>query len=267
MATPTPALFTLDGNLAVPTDFARGPWDPNALHGGPTSALLARAIERCPTGGVDLDVTRMTVELLRPVPVAPLAVEAAVVRPGRKVQLLEATMREAGTGTEVARARALRIRTASLALPEDPLLEVPGPPPGPESVASERSTMDDYEAFHNTGTEHRFVAGTFADAGPVTVWIRLQVPVIAGEAPSSLERVMAAADFGNGVSRVLSWETHLFINPDLTVHLLRPAVGEWVALEARTALGPSGHGIAESALYDERGLIGRAVQSVLVDRR
>jgi hypothetical protein len=266
MAATTPALFTIEGDLAVPTDFARGPWDPEALHGGPTSALLARAVERCLTDGVDLEVARMTVELLRPVPVAPLAVEAAVVRPGRKVQLVEATVRDAASGNEVARARALLIRAATVALPEDPMLAVDGPPIGPGTVAAERPIMDDYPAFHNTATELRYVAGTFADVGPVTVWIRLQVPVVEGEEPSPFERVMAAADFGNGVSRVLSWETHLFINPDLTVHLLRPAVGEWIALEARTALGPSGHGMAESALYDEVGLIGRAVQSVLVDR-
>ena len=96
--------------------------------------------------------------------------------------------------------------------------------PGPSAPGGEVSRFaDDYIAFHNHGVEHRFAAGTWLDAGPVTVWIRLQVPVVAGEEPSPLQRVAAAADFGNGVSRVLPWETHTFINPDLTIHLLRPS--------------------------------------------
>ena len=122
-------------------------------------------------------------------------------------------------------------------------------------------------AFHNAGAEHRFAAGTWAEPGPVTVWIRLCVPVVAGEEPSGLQRVMAAADFGNGVSRELSWEDFVFINPDLTVHLLRPAAGEWICLDARTILGAEGSGLAECALFDEHGRIGRSVQSLFVDRR
>ena len=110
-------------------------------------------------------------------------------------------------------------------------------------------------------------AGTWLDVGPVTVWIRLLAPVVEGEEPSPLQRVAAAADFGNGVSRVLSWETHVFINPELTVHLLRPAEGAWICLDARTLIGGAGIGMAESALYDERGRIGGAAQSLIVDAR
>ncbi len=264
------ALFRLDGDIAVPTEYARGPWDPGALHGGPPSALLARAVEAVPTDGIAFEVARMTVELLRPVPVEPLTVEAVVVRPGRKVQLVEATLRDAASGTELARARALRIRAAEVALPDDlpSAGEVPPPPAGPRQSRRERSIANSsYRAFHNEGCEHRFAAGTWADPGPVTVWIRLLVPVVAGEEPSPLQRVMAAADFGNGVSRVLSWEDYLFINPDLTVHLSRPATGEWICLDARTTLGPHGNGLAESALHDEQGPIGRSLQSLFVDRR
>ncbi len=263
------SLFVADGDRLVPTDLARGPWDPDALHGGPTSALLARAIESCPTDGVAFEVARLTVELLRPVPVEPLLVEAAVARPGRKVQLAEATIRHAATGTEVARARALRIRSAAVTLPDDPLVALEPPPePGPAASRPELSKFsDDYVAFHNAGVEHRFAAGTWLDAGPVTVWIRLLAPVVEGEEPSPLQRVAAAADFGNGVSRVLSWETHLFINPELTVHLLRPAEGAWICLDARSLIGGAGIGLAESALYDERGRIGGASQSLLVDAR
>ncbi len=121
-------------------------------------------------------------------------------------------------------------------------------------------------AFHSDGVEMRFVGGLFAQMGPATVWIRLRVPVLTDEEPSPWQRVAAAADFGNGVSSELDFQTHLFINPDLTVYVHRPPVGEWVCLDARTRFGAPGIGMAESALWDIQGRIGRAAQSLLVER-
>lgn len=259
------ALFEPDGPRFVPTALARGPWTPEALHGGPPAALLARCAERV-AGGEGMLVTRLTVELLRPVPVTPLAVETRLMRPGRKVQLVGASLRAGDV--EVARATVLRIRTVDLPLPEGGWL--PAPPPGPDSVPPSVSpgiALRDYPAFHNQGVEHRFVAGSFDRAGPATDWIRLRVALVAGEETSPLARVAAVADFGNGVSWVLprtdGWQ---FINPDLTVALHRLPAGEWVCLEAATFIESTGVGQAESVLWDERGRLGRAVQSLLVDR-
>jgi hypothetical protein len=258
------ALFEQDGSRFLPTELARGPWTPEALHGGPPAALLARCAERVP-GGDGTIVARLTVELLRPVPVSPLAVETRVLRPGRKVQLVGASL-HAGD-VEVARATALRIRTIDLPLP--PGIAHPEPPPGPERGvpgASAWSELIDYPAFHNQGVEHRFVAGGFDRPGPATDWTRLRVPLLAGEETSPLARVAAVADFGNGVSWVLSrndgWQ---FINPDLTIGLHRMPVGEWICLEADTAVEANGIGQAHSRLWDERGSLGRAVQSLLLD--
>src|SRR4029077_5889841 len=177
-------------------------------------------------------------------PVSPLAVETRMLRPGRKVQLVGASL-HAGD-VEVARATALRIRTLDRPLP--PGIARPDPPPGPERGvpgASAWSELIDYAAFHNQGVEHRFVAGGFDQPGPATDWIRLRVPVLAGEETSPLARVAAVADFGNGVSWVLSrndgWQ---FINPDLTIGLHRMPDGEWVCLEADTAVEANGIGQA-----------------------
>jgi hypothetical protein len=125
----------------------------------------------------------------------------------------------------------------------------------------------DYDAFHNCGVEHRFVDGSFDEPGPATDWIRLRVPVVPGETPSGLQRVAAAADFGNGISRFVDFEKLLFINPDLTIYLHRDAVGEWVCLDASTTLEPNGTGLAHSQLFDEQGVLGRSLQSLLVDAR
>lgn len=265
------ALFEPDGDRWRPTDAARGPWDRNALHGGPVAALVARAAERCDAEH-PVHVARLTVELLRPVPLEPLAVSAAVVRPGRKVQLVDVEV--AAGGRPVAWARALRIRT--LADP-DPVLGGPpaGPvpghdadaPAGPDTAVASPPMTDDYRAFHNVGAELRFEEGRFDHLGPSRVWVRLRVPVVAGEPPSPLQRVAAAADFGNGVSAVVPFDRYVFINPDLTVSVERPAAGEWIGLDASTRLGVPGVGVATSSLWDVHGPIGRATQSLVVDAR
>ena len=260
------ALFVPDGEHLVPTDLARGPWSPDALHGGPVAALAARAAERCVPAG-DLQLVRVTLELLRPVPTAPLSVSASVVRPGRKVQLVEVSVGAAGT--EVARAHALAIRRTPDGRPDGrpevpTVAEDPAPAP-PEAGITTPSLTDAYPAFHNGGMEIRFVKGRFDEPGPATVWFRLRCPVVAGEEPTPWERAAAAADFGNGVSAELDIGTHVFINPDLTVSLHRPPVGEWVCLDARTRFGTPGIGVAESALWDVEGRVGRAVQNLLVE--
>lgn len=259
------AIYTRDGDLFVPSPYARGPWTREAQHGGPPAALLARAAERFEDGERML-VVRLTIELLRPVPLAPLALRTQFARPGKKVQLV-ATSLVAGE-VEVARCLALRIRRAEVPLPAD--LPSIAPPPGPGSGAASQppwSAQVDYEAFHNRGVEHRFVAGSFLEPGPSTDWIRLRVPLVAGEETSPLSRVAAAADFGNGVSWVLSRnDGYAFINPDLTIALHRHPVGEWVCIDAATSIGPHGSGIAESRLFDERGPIGRSVQTLLIER-
>ena len=115
--------------------------------------------------------------------------------------------------------------------------------------------------------DYRFLTGGFLEAGPATVWMRPRVALVAGEEVTPLQRVLVAADSGNGVSAALDWKRYLFINVDLTVHLHRMPEGEWVCLDAITLPEPDGVGMADSALFDERGPIGRAVQTLLVDER
>ena len=103
--------------------------------------------------------------------------------------------------------------------------------------------------------------------GPCAIWFRLRHPLQDGCTPSAYQRVAVAADSGNGVSAVLDYERYSFVNSDLTIHLLRPPVGEWICLDARTWLGHNGCGLAESALYDAQGLIGRSMQSLAVKAR
>jgi hypothetical protein len=248
----------------LPTELARGPWDPEAQHGGAPAALIARAVEQTESA-VPMDVVRLTYEFLRPVPLTPLDLSTRVLRPGRRVQLIEATLR--AEDQEVARATALRIR--SDAVPAPTADRVPPPHGGP--ATSEPIHMPAFERgptmFARDGMEVRFAKGAFADVGPAFAWFRLQAPLVAGEDPSPLQRLAAAGDFGNGIATAVSWATHVFINPDLTLYVERLPEGEWVGLDAVTRVGDAGIGVSDSALYDERGRVGRAQQGLYVAER
>jgi hypothetical protein len=257
------ALFEPDGGRFVPTELTRGPWSPDAQHGGPPAALLARVTERFP-GGESMQVARLTVELLRPVPLSPLTAASRLARPGRNVQLVEASL--LAGNTEVARATALRIRTKDLPFRTERPAESPPALPS-EPARSSFPGSAQHVAYHSHGVEHRFASGAFDRLGPAVDWVRLRAPLVAGEATTPLARVAAAADFGNGISWVLPRaEGYTFINPDLTIYLHRLPAGEWVCLDAVTWPEPNGIGLAESRLWDAQGPIGRSLQSLLLDR-
>lgn len=265
----TAAIFEpLGPGRYLSTQLAVGPWDPGALHGGPAAALVAGELQQAIVDadlGADFLPSRLTVELQRPVPVGELTVRTVLRRPGRRICLADATL-TAADGTAVLTATLQGIRRRRFEHPSPPDLPVP---PGPErGVGLAAETIDGPDAFHRSGVEHRIVQGSvFEDTGPATDWIRLAVPLVAGRETTPLERVAAAADFGNGVSRLFDFERVLFLNPDLTVHLFRLPVGEWICLDARTLAGDEGVGLAESVLYDEQGCIGRATQLLLLEPR
>jgi acyl-CoA thioesterase len=57
------------------------------------------------------------------------------------------------------------------------------------------------------------------------------------------------------------------VNADLTVTLLRRPAGEWFALDARTLAAGEGAGLADTRYWDERGVLGRGVQALVVEPR
>jgi hypothetical protein len=254
----TDAFYSFDGARATPSELTRGPWDPDAQHAGPPSALLARALERCePRDG--MRVGRVTVEILAPIPILPLTVTARVARPGRSVEMLEASLE--GPDGEVMRARGWRLAGTRLAAD----WEQDDPPPGHRDAEALEFFPTGQPVGWHTAMEIVFARGRFLQPGPATVWMRPRVGLVEGEPISPLQRVMLAADGGNGVSAPLDWSRFIFINTDLSVHLLRPAEGDWVCLDSVTHV--DGIGMTDTALWDERGRIGRAAQTLLVRER
>ncbi len=281
-----------EGERFTPTEHARGPWDPRALHGGAPAALITAAFERLQPGA-ELRIARLGFEFLRPIPLAPLKLSTRVVRPGRRVQELAAELSAAlGSGGEevVCRASALRVREIPPGVPEStngaPAGELDGRSPdatmgAPEDARPLRFALDGSSgaSFAASAMEMRSPSPSGDDApgdrspgdprepGPGRVWMRLRHPLLAGEELTPLARLAASADFGNGISAVLPFERFLFINADLTVHLQRPPHGEWIGLNAHTLLHRGGTGLAESVLHDARGPVGRAFQTLVVEPR
>jgi hypothetical protein len=258
------AFFLPDGDRFVPTELTRGPWDPRAQHAGPPAALLGRAVEHG-DGRADMRVARATFEILRPVPIAPLELTTTLLRGGRSVELVGASL--ASEGTEVMRLVALRMRATRPDLPEGLRQPAVAAPPGPDAGRTLPFFPAGSDVGYHTAMEWRFVEGAFLEPGPATVWLRMRHPLVPGEEPTPLQRVLIAADSGNGVSAILDWRHWLFINADLTVHLHRYPVGQWICLQARTTLDPMGTGLAESVIHDLQGPIGRGLQTLFVTQR
>lgn len=237
------------------TEHTSGPWSADAQHGGPPGALLARAIEQCAASDGH-QIVRVTMEILGPVPVGELEVSARLVRPGRSVELIEAQL---CAGKPVARALAWRIRTGDGPLPERGE-RAPFPLPATEQTPP-------WPGGYLQALEWRMQSGRLGEPGPARVWTRARIPLVEGEPISPLQRLMLSADSGNGVSGELDPATHWFINPELTVHVHRLPVGEWIGLDARTTVQPNGIGLAESVIFDRSGSVGRGAQALMIGPR
>jgi acyl-CoA thioesterase len=266
-AEPAPgAAFTpLDAQVFRASALTRGPWHAQQQHAGPPIALVAHALQAAAEPHGLGHMARLTANLLRPVPIADIEVRVQEDYVGRNTGHFSAVA--LADGKELIRATALFQREAEVVLPEvlagHPLPLAPQPPA--DSRAQRMQFAHDLLGYPDL-METRVAAGQMFN-GPSAVWFRFRHPLVAGHTPSPYERVAVAADSGNGISAVLDLSAYLFVNSDLTINLLRRPVGEWICLDARTQLSALGGGLAESALYDEAGLIGRATQSLFVRKR
>lgn len=251
-----------DGRFSA-TELTRGPWNPEHQHAGPPAALLARAVEGASAipGG---QTVRLAYDILAPVPVAALDVSARVIRPGRRVEQLEATLSPVG-GDPCMRLVAWRMR-----FDETPEIATPEPPPSSPGEGR-ASNLDGWPAgegiAYKDALEWSWLRGSFTTPGPACVWSRLKYPLVEGEEVTPLERVLVMADAASGVSAQLDWDEWLFINVDLGVHLERPPRGEWMAMDAQTRIGDTGAGLCTSVLSDGLGRVGVTTQSLLVAPR
>jgi len=246
-----------------------GPWSPELQHGGPPSALLVRLAEQLAAvaaGRRDLVAARIAAEFLTPVPVAPLEVAARVLRLARSAVLISAELAVGGRPCLQARIW-LMAEAGSAAAPQrggrEPRAEA-GTAFGNDPSALAGFDMDGFPYAEHL--EWRVVSGQARQPGPAAVWVRARVPLLAGERPSTLQRLVLVADSASGVSSVLDWDDWSFANVDLDVHLMRQSQDDWVLMQAVSEVG-AGIGLARSSLSDRAGLVGAGLQTLLIRSR
>lgn len=256
------AIFTRDGDWLAPTPLAGGPWSPDAQHGGAAAGLLARAVESCTPAG--MRVTRLAIDLLGEVPMQPLRATARVVRPGRRIQLVDAQLEN--DERTLARATAQLVRAEA----------VPGVEPWlaedvPHATSPEATSPAGFPEGLNLPGWVRALdivrpAAPSREAGGV-MWARPRVPLVEGESWTPLQRLAAVSDFASGAGNGLDYARFVSINPDLTLHIEREPVSDWVGVAGKTRLSPDGTGQSHATLHDLKGQLGRALASLYVAPR
>jgi Thioesterase-like superfamily len=267
MDLPTALYVPADGGFRA-TALTIGPWDPGFQHAGPPAALLAREVERA-GGIVGGQPVRLAYDILGPVPVGPVRVRAHVLRPGRRVELVEAAL-DAGDDRPLMRVTAWRMRTSeggvrvAPGVPEPPL---PGMPAPPEASHYEEAAFFSEEIAYHRALEWRFAAGGFNSPGPAAAWTRPACALVEGEPMAPLEHLLVMTDAASGISAMLDWTTASFANVDLSVALMRPPRGDWMGMDAATHLGGSGAAQCFAALFDADGFVGRSSHALFVEPR
>jgi hypothetical protein len=255
---------TTDGDWFQPTDFCRGPWDPNACHAGPPTGVLVRASELAVP---HQPLARITVDLIRAVPQAGFRIATDVVRAGRTVS---ATLMRVidGDGKEVISARGLH----QAVVPEGELDDIPTTPytappfdhavDGPFPVSQAAHDLP----FFRDSVQVRYNPEERATAGPKRVWMKT-LPLLADEEPTPFQRICPLADCGNAFGRNSDGLDVAYMNTDLTVLLHRPPEGEWFGMDVAARWEPTGVGMSDALLFDPYGAVGRALQTLLLRRR
>ncbi len=261
----TDALFIQEGNMFIPSPLAHGPWSSRLLHGGATGGLMAYALEQCQPHP-DMCMVRTTLDMFRPVPMAPLRVESTVLREGKRLQMLEATL-FAGDQA-VARSVGIRMKTTDVVVPEKHQAQSPVPE-GPLGLQELKlSAGEDGQRLPglNANLEIRRLYG-FDGQGEGCAWIKVPVPVVAGVPNTPFVHLGIVSDFGNGLAQLFLPGTFGMINGDINLYFYRQPRGEWLALKSKAVMTPRGVGVVNTELYDVEGPVAQCHQAVMVQMR
>lgn len=254
------AYFTRAGDGAfLANDPARGPWSEHHCHAGPVAGLIVRAAEAL--AGADRMLTRLSVDFLRPLPVAGLRIAAEATRATRtlattRVQVfdLDGGLCATATGMHLTRQEYSGLPTA----PVVPL-DIAAARAGRFFVGNGLHGKPSFGQF----TETAFPPGETGDPGPTTMWMRTP-PLLAGETPSPVQSLCALADCGNAISRNAGLDAVGFMNTDLTLQVHREPVSDWLASQAVSHWHDCGIGMSHATLHDIRGPVAVALQTLVL---
>lgn len=263
-------MFERDGERYVPTLASQGPWDPTTLHGGPVAGMLARETEKAELD-TTMEVGRLTIDLLRPVPLKPLTLRHEVVRQGRQIAVVDSTMW--WDERLVARSSALyvladhEVRSSSRKR-----FAGEGPPiPGKDSDPRDEFKSAVLEGYTIPGfvksIEMRRIVGEIRGGAPTIAWARLKLPLVAGESTSPLQNLACIGDFTSGLANYVNMERYTSPNADLSYHLVRYPRSEWIGFDAATVVGDTGIAQSRCRMFDEEGFVGTGAATLVVASR
>lgn len=243
------------------TDAARGPWSVDHCHAGPVTGLIARAAEAA--AGPNKMLTRLTVDLVRPVPLTGITLKAETGRRGRTLATVSVDVLSQD-GAVCAQARTMHVRTADIGPVPTPRIGPPvreGAAPGVFPIRAARHTAP----FFSDAVEILYPPGTDQGPGPKTIWMKTPA-LVDGEISSPIQRLCPLADCGNGISWNAPPTDLGFLNADLSVHVHRAPVSDWLASQAVSHWQPNGVGVSQAVLFDTEGPVATALQTLVLSR-
>ena len=254
--------------LLVPGPLTGGPWDPNIQHGGPISGILAHLVETVPAPA-PMRTVRHTVDMMRGVPLTPLRPEVEVLRSGRRIQVVRASLFSGpDLDVEMARATSLRMRVADIPNPVDPK-KTAHPEDEAHALPDEPVLLTmlgiGVPAFLRAVEFRR--TGEYRDGAPGLVWLRMHNEMVAGCETSAFVRLATVADMASMAAQYLQPDEWMTVNADLAVTAFRDPVSDWMGVRALHKNNGDGIGLSEAVLYDLDGRVGRATASILIEPR
>lgn len=256
------AIFEPEGKLFRATEHAGGPWSPDMLQGSATTALMTREVERLAATS-RFAVRRLTFDLWRPAGLNRFGLETDVLRDGRKAKTVQVRLLDGDI--EIGRCTALLTAQGGES-PGDPFSTPIKADAAPEAGTPPPAFAQKWSRyFQNVSV--RLIEGALEKPGPAAAWMRLDVPLVAGEANTPLLQAVQAADFSSGVAQIVDMREWTFINPEISLYLFRPPQDEWILIRSRTRVGAGGAGLTTATLSDRGGPFAEVMQAMSFERR
>jgi hypothetical protein len=242
-----------------------GPWSPEMQHGSPPCALLVHVMRQHSANSALL-LSRVTIEFLGPVPLAPCRIKVETVRAGKRIELLR--------GSYYCGDKLLLIANAWNLLPEEGVTAdskvaddfvVPPLPPASAGGPLQFGSLPDFK--YDQALKWHFARGKCNEKGPATVWFRQRIDLIEGEPADELDLLFSAVDSANGISAELDPAKWSFVPVDMTVNLFRQPVGEWLGMSSRMVVNDNGIGQTKTTLFDQLGSMGAGLQTLFIRPR
>jgi hypothetical protein len=255
------AIFTREGDLFRATEQAGGPWSPDMLQGSATTGLMVREVERL-ADNTGFAVRRLTFDLWRPAGLRAFRTVSDMLRDGRKAKTMQVRLMEG----EVEIGRCTALLSAQGESPADPFSKAAAADAGPDTGTPPPSFAQKWSRyFQNVSV--RLIEGALEKPGPAAAWMRLDVPMVEGEANTPLLQAVQAADFSSGVGQIVDMRQWTFVNPEISLYFFRAPEDEWILIRSRTRVGANGAGLTTASLSDRQGPFAEVMQAMTFEKR